>query len=57
MNKFNLDTINLTMEAPEKEPERQYYFIAKCREIVKKQEEELGRKLVCVVTNFGCPLV
>ena len=56
MNKFNLDTINLTMEAPEKEPERQYYFIAKCREIVKKQEEELGRKLVCVVTNFGCQM-
>ena len=56
MNKFNLDTINLTMEAPEKEPERQYYFIAKCREIVKKQEEELGRKLVCAVTNFGCQM-
>ena len=55
--KYNIDLIDITQPAPEKEPERQYYFIAKCREIVKKQEEQLGRKLVCVVTNFGCPLV
>ena len=55
--KYNIDLIDITQPAPEKEPERQYYFIAKCREIVKKQEEQLGRKLVCVVTNFGYPLV
>ena len=54
--KYNIDLIDITQPAPEKEPERQYYFIAKCREIVKKQEEELGRKLVCAVTNFGCQM-
>ena len=54
--KYNIDLIDITQPAPEKEPERQYYFIAKCREIVKKQEEQLGRKLVCAVTNFGCQM-
>ena len=53
MNKFDLNTINLNMEAPEKEPERQYYFMAKCREIISKQAEELGRKPICVCKNFG----
>lgn len=55
--KYNIDLIDITQPAPEKEPERQYYFMAKCREIVKKQSEELGRSLICCTKNFGCPLV
>ena len=54
--KYNIDLIDITQPAPEKEPERQYYFMAKCREIVKKQSEELGRSLICCTKNFGCQM-
>lgn len=48
-----LNAIDLEAEAPLKEPERQYYFIAKARDIVKKMSEELGRPLIADVTTFG----
>ena len=51
--KYNIDLIDITQPAPEKEPERQYYFMAKCREIVKKQSEELGRSLSVVQKSLG----
>ena len=41
---------------PLEEPDRQFYFINKVRDIVKKQEEVLGRPLTCCVTNFGCQM-
>ncbi|MDO5336951.1 MAG: tRNA (N6-isopentenyl adenosine(37)-C2)-methylthiotransferase MiaB [Eubacteriales bacterium] len=46
----------LSDNPPEGEPERQYYFIAKCREWVKHKEEELGRPLLGSVINFGCQM-
>lgn len=41
---------------PEEEPERQQYFIKKCREIIRKKEEELGRKLTFFDQTFGCQM-
>ncbi len=41
---------------PAAEPERQYYFIAKCRELVEKRTRELGRPLKCSVKTFGCQM-
>ena len=38
------------------ETKRQYEFMAKAREYVKKQSEELGRPLTYCVTNFGCQM-
>jgi tRNA-2-methylthio-N6-dimethylallyladenosine synthase len=41
---------------PETEPERQYYFIRECRDIVKRKEEELGRPLKACCVTFGCQM-
>lgn len=53
---INLDEIDLTNSEPVVEPERQYYFMAKCREELKKQSQELGRKLTASVNTFGCQM-
>lgn len=53
---IDFDTIDITKEEPITEPERQYYFIAKARALVKKKEDELGRPLTCKVTTFGCQM-
>lgn len=54
--KIDFDQIDLTKEAPVAEPERQYYFIAKCRELIQQKSQELGRDLMCNVTTFGCQM-
>jgi len=51
-----IDNIDLTKEAPIKEPERQYYFMAKAREYVMELREKLGRKPTFNVTTFGCQM-
>ncbi|MBD5547502.1 MAG: tRNA (N6-isopentenyl adenosine(37)-C2)-methylthiotransferase MiaB [Lachnospiraceae bacterium] len=59
MNDKYIDRIeaqDLTKEPPTEEPDRQYYFMKKCREIVKKKSEELGRPLTCSLTSFGCQM-
>ena len=43
MTNINYELIDTTAPAPEQEPERQRYFIAKCREIIKERELEIGR--------------
>ena len=47
---------DLLNNAPIQEPERQYYFIAEAKKIIEKKEQELGRKLTCCVTTFGCQM-
>ena len=51
-----IEVQDLTKEPPTEEPDRQYYFMKKCREIVKKKSEELGRPLTCSLTSFGCQM-
>lgn len=41
---------------PEHEPERQYYFIKKCRDYVKKKSAELGRPLTACSVCMGCQM-
>lgn len=53
---INYELIDTTAPAPEKEPERQRYFIAKCRKIIKEKEMELGRKLTFYDQTFGCQM-
>lgn len=45
---------NLMSTPPEQEPERQYYFIKKAQEIVRKKSEEFGRPLYACIQTFGC---
>ena len=42
--------------APQSEPERQYYFMARAKELVADMEEKLGRKPTCCVVTFGCQM-
>ena len=43
-------------QIPETEPQRQFYFMNLAKELLKKKEEELGRKLTFHVTTFGCQM-
>lgn len=41
---------------PATEPERQYYFIKKCRQIVQKINKERGFPLCYKTVTFGCQM-
>lgn len=56
-NNINLDDIDTSGEPPLEEPQRQYYFMAKCREWVRAESKRLGRPLFYVTRTFGCPSV
>lgn len=51
-----IEAQDLTSTPPEQEPERQYYFIKKCREYVKAQSEKLGRPLYACSVCMGCQM-
>ncbi len=53
---IDLDSIDITKDAPVTEPERQYYFMAKAREYVNGLKNELGRALTFSVNTFGCQM-
>lgn len=54
---IDYDAIDINQEPPTTEPERQYYFIAKCRKHVKELEKKLGRRPTFFTQTFGCPMV
>ncbi len=45
-----------TRGVPECEPERQYYFMVKCRELVAGMTAEKGAAPTCCVNTFGCQM-
>lgn len=53
---IDLDIINIDEKPPIEEPARQYYFMAKCRQIVKAESERLGRPLYACSVTFGCQM-
>ena len=53
---INLDYVDIEVPAPDFEPNRQYYFMAKCRKYVKEKSAELGRPLTYVTVTFGCQM-
>jgi len=53
---IDLDTADINLEAPDFEPQRQYYFIAKCREYVQAFEREHGRRPSFFIQTFGCQM-
>ena len=55
-NEIDLDKIDITLGPPAKEPARQYYFIARCREWVRDFEQRNGRVPNSCVTTFGCQM-
>ncbi len=56
MKEMNYHKTDLMQPAPEQEPARQYYFMAKCRELLVKKSAELGRPLTYAVITFGCQM-
>lgn len=52
----DLDRVNVNCSPPDFEPQRQYYFMAKCRQIVKSESERLGRPLYACSVTFGCQM-
>lgn len=55
-NEINLDEIDTSEDPPFEEPQRQYYFMAKCREWVRQESKRLGRPLFCITRTFGCQM-
>ncbi|MCD7716886.1 MAG: tRNA (N6-isopentenyl adenosine(37)-C2)-methylthiotransferase MiaB [Lachnospiraceae bacterium] len=53
---IDLDSIDTVNPAPAEEPARQYYFMKKCREIIRERELEDGRRQTANVTTFGCQM-
>ena len=51
-----IDNMDLTKEPPIKEPERQYWFMKKARQLVQEKEKELGRPLTSCTVTFGCQM-
>lgn len=56
MKTIDFSKINLSDEPPVREPERQYYFIAKAKEYVREQAEKAGHPLTFCVVTFGCQM-
>ena len=58
MSNFNidLDMIDINVEVPFNEPERQYYYMALLRRWFKKESERLGRTLTYSICTFGCQM-
>ena len=54
---LDLDTVDISKSAPEFEPNRQFYFMAKARSYVKKKSEELGRPITFFTHTIGHPKV
>ena len=51
-----IDAMDLSQEAPVEEPQRQYWFMKKARQLIKEQSEKLGRPLTANITTFGCQM-
>lgn len=55
-NEIDLDKIDLNLQPPSKEPARQYYYMAKCREKVRVFKHENGRRPTACTRTFGCQM-
>ncbi len=55
-NQLDLDKTDLSAVAPAGEPARQYYFMAKCRQLLNTVSDEQKRSLKACVVNMGCQM-
>ena len=53
---IDLDKIDISAEPPIEEPDRQYYYMRKCRERVREFEQKYGRLPKFCVVNMGCQM-
>ena len=43
-------------QGPVREPQRQYYFMAKARDYITQMKQTLGRDMTACVVTFGCQM-
>lgn len=43
-------------QVPVEEPQRQYYFMKKCRELIRERQEKTGKPFRFCITTFGCQM-
>lgn len=55
-NKIDLEKIDINSNPPTEEPDRQYYFMAKCREWVREFERKNVRRPTACTQTFGCQM-
>lgn len=55
-HQIDLDQIDISTVPPLEEPERQYYFMAKMREVVRSEAKRLGRPLRVFNLVVGCQM-
>ena len=55
MNRNEVIDLNC-IAAPEQEPQRQRFFMEKCKELIREREEKLGRKLTFFDQTIGCQM-
>ncbi len=51
-----IESVDISGDAPQREPIRQYYYMKKCRDIISKRSQELGRKLTLSLQTMGCQM-
>jgi tRNA-2-methylthio-N6-dimethylallyladenosine synthase len=51
-----IEAQNLAAPPPDAEGQRQYYYMKKCREIIRAKSEELGRPLYACTVTMGCQM-
>ena len=56
MNEIDFDEIDINENAPYEEPQRQYYYIKKCRDYIQKKKQELSRPMYFTIKTFGCQM-
>lgn len=56
IEKIDFSLINTDNSPPVNEPDRQYYYMAKCHKWLMMKEEELGRRMTACVNTFGCQM-
>ena len=55
-NETLLERIDTDGPAPETEPDRQYFFMKKCRELVSEMAKTAGRPLTYLTETLGCQM-
>ena len=53
---WNHDFTAILEEAPESEPDRQRFFIARAKLLAEEKSAGLGRPLTCCINTFGCQM-
>ena len=56
LSNIDLDCVDLQAPAPEFEPNRQYYFMAKLKSWFQEECNKYGRTLTYHVETFGCQM-